>query len=42
MPKRKNEIVKQVKENSRERIGKVPATRRIPDKKKSHIPKDDE
>jgi hypothetical protein len=42
MPKRKKEIVKQVKENSRERIGKVPVTRLIPDKKKNHIPKEDE
>ena len=42
MPKRKKEAVKQVKENSRERIGKVPATRRIPDKKKNYVPKDDE
>ena len=38
MPKRKKEVVKRVKENSRDRIGKVPATRLIPNKKKNYVP----
>ncbi len=42
MPKRKKEVVKQVKEASRDRVGKVPATRLIPNKKKNYAPPKEE
>lgn len=34
MPKRKNEVVKQIKEASRVRIGKLPSQKIIPNKKR--------